>query len=185
MSVANQTKYTPQDLLAMPDGSHYELVNGELKEQIVSLLSSWVGGEIHGRIRDFSRVLDTGLVWPADGGCQCFAETPLTVRKPDVMFVRKERLPADWLQEGFLRIAPDLVVEVLSPNDLAYEVETKVSEYLAAGIRLVWIIDPERRTVRVHRANGSIGWLTDRDTLSGEDVLPGFSCAVRELFPKS
>ena len=72
MSIANHTKMTPQDLLNMPNGNQYELVDGELKVHHVSLLSSWVGGELHARIRNYCREHDAGEVWPADGGCQCF-----------------------------------------------------------------------------------------------------------------
>jgi Uma2 family endonuclease len=126
---------------------------------------------------------DQGMGWPADTGCQFLPNSPNTVRKPDVLFVRKSRIPADWQSQAYLRIAPDLLAEVISPNDLAYDVDEKVLEYLRAGVRLVWVINPETRTVRVHRADGSFAWLSEGDTLSGEDILPGFSCPVRELFP--
>ena len=107
---------------------------------------------------------------------------PLTVRRPDVMYLRKERVPANWALESY-RAVPDLVVEVISPNDLAPELEAKVAGYLDAGVRIVWVVDPEQRIVRIHRADGSIGWLRENDALSGDDVLPGFTCPVRELFP--
>jgi Uma2 family endonuclease len=183
MSIANHTKVTPQDLLIMPDSIQYELIDGELKERPVSLLSSMVGGRVFRRIDEFCEKEGAGAAWPADAGCQCFPDLPLTVRKPDVMFIRRDRLPEDWTHEAYLRVAPDLVVEVISPNELASHLETKISQYLSAGVRLVWVIDPVQRTVRIHRADGSIGWLRDSNMLSGENVLPGFSCAVRELFP--
>jgi Uma2 family endonuclease len=185
MSIANHTKVTPQELLIMPDSSQYELIDGELKERPVSLLSSMVGGRVFRRIDEFCEREGAGVAWPADGGCQCFPEMPLTVRKPDVMLVRRSRLPPDWMQQGYLRVAPDLVVEVISPNELAADLEEKVAEYLSVGVPLIWVIDPERRTVRIHRADGSIGWLRENDKLSGEDVLIGFSCPVSELFPTS
>ncbi|MBI3466041.1 MAG: Uma2 family endonuclease, partial [Planctomycetes bacterium] len=103
--------------------------------------------------------------------------------KPDAAFIRFGRLPGEQLPIGYVRIAPDLAVEVTSPNELAEEVESKIDDYLAAGVRLLWIVNPTRRTVRIHRANGTIGWLREHDTLDGEDVLPGFRCAVRDLFP--
>ena len=182
-TVETRTTYTPEDLLAMPDGDRYELVDGELVEMNVSLLSSWVGGELHGRVREFVRQRDQGMVWPADTGCQFLPDSPSTVRKPDVLFVRKDRVPGDWQSQGFLRIAPDLAAEVISPHDLAYDVDEKVLEYLRAGVRLVWVINPETRTVRVHRANGTSAWLTEGDSLNGEEVLPGFICLVQDLFP--
>jgi Uma2 family endonuclease len=81
-------------------------------------------------------------------------------------------------------IPPDLAVEVVSPNDLAYDVESKVVEYLDANVALVWVIDPEARTVRIYRRDGSISWLREQGELSGEDVLPGFQCRVATIFPE-
>src|SRR5262245_41336032 len=138
MSVANHTKLTPADLLNISDGKNYELVDGELKERSVSLLSSWVGGNLHALVSVFCSENDEGMVWPADTGCQFLPDAPNTVRKPDVLFVRKSRIPADWQSQAFLRIAPDLAAEVISPNELAYDVDEKVLEYVRAGVRLVW-----------------------------------------------
>lgn len=89
------------------------------------------------------------------------------------------------LERGFLRIAPDLAVEVVSPNDTVYEVDEKVEELLAAGVRLVWVLNPETRIVEVHRLDGTVSKLHVADELSGEDVLPGFTCPVAELFDVS
>lgn len=177
-----ETNVTPEELLAMPDGKSFELVDGHLVERTVNAFSSWLGGELFGFVRDFCRTHKTGLVWPADNGLQCFADQPNKVRRPDVSFVRKERLAGEWRTAGFLRIVPDLVAEVVSPHDLAYEVDAKVIEYLAAGVRLVWVVNPEARTVRVHRADGSAAWLGIHDSLDGEDVLPGFRLPLSELF---
>ncbi|HEX8203442.1 MAG TPA: Uma2 family endonuclease [Isosphaeraceae bacterium] len=182
-AVATQQQYTPEDLLALPDEKDYELVDGNLVERNVSLLSSWVGGRLHIRLGAFVEDNDLGTVWPADNGFQCFPDAPGKVRKPDVSFIRRERFSTDDLIEGYLRIPPDLVVEVISPNDLAWEVEAKVDEYLRAGVRLVWIIDPHTRTVRIHRDDGTASRLRPEDEISGEDVIPGFRCAVRDLFP--
>jgi Uma2 family endonuclease len=146
-------------------------------------ISSWVGGELHGRLRDFCRQHDLGWVLPADAGYQCFPGEPARVRKPDVSFIRFGRLPGEQLPEGHARIAPDLAVEVVSPNDLALELDRKVKEYLAAGVRLVWVIFPETRSGRIHRANGSVAEVRESDPLEGEDVIPGFRCTVGDLLP--
>lgn len=184
MATVETNNYTPEDLLAMPDdGRSYELVDGNLVEVNVSALSNWVGGQLFRRVDDFATRTDQGLTWPPESGLQCYAAAPNRVRRADTFFVRKDRLPPDWQDQGFVRVVPDLAAEVLSPNDSAYEVDEKLQEYLEAGVRLVWIINPETRTVRIHRADGTFGWLTDRDELDGEDVLPGFRCPVRELFP--
>ena len=79
-------------------------------------------------------------------------------------------------------LAPDLAVEVISPNDLASEVNEKIDEYLSAGVSLVWVIDPDSKTVSVYRKDGSTARLRESDELSGEDVIPGFSCKVNDIF---
>jgi Uma2 family endonuclease len=78
---------------------------------------------------------------------------------------------------------PDLLIEVVSPNDLAWEVEAKVTEYLRAGVPLLWVFYPDTCTVWVYRASGQVTHLSVEDTLSGEEVLPGFTCPVAEVFP--
>jgi Uma2 family endonuclease len=181
-AVATTTRITPEEFLSLPDRDRYELVDGQLVEVNVSVLSSWVAGEIHGLLREHCRVNDLGMVWPADTLCR-FSRDPNKVRKPDGLFIRRGRLTAELLAESFVTIPPDLVAEVVSPNDTAYELDEKVKEYLDAGVRLVWVINPELRIVRVHRLDGTITGLSEHDELSGEDVVPGFRCRVGELFP--
>ena len=108
------------------------------------------------------------------------SRNPDTVRGPDIAFVRKERVP-DPIPSTFLEFAPDLVVEVLSPNDRPGELLAKVGDWLDAGARLVWVIDPERRVARLYRADGTEQILAETDRLLGEDVLPGFSCTVASI----
>jgi Uma2 family endonuclease len=110
---------------------------------------------------------------------QCFPRDPNIVRKPDLSFIRRGRLPREQLYEGYVRIAPDVAGEVVSPNELAYEVERKVQEYLDAGVLLVWVVYPETRMVFVHRQNGSVQKLRENEELTGEDVIPGFRCLSR------
>ena len=183
MNALATAAYTLEDLLTLPDSKGFELVDGDLVETNESTLSSWVGGESYRRIANY--VIDHGLgtVWPADCGLQCFAGDPNRVRKPDTMFIDAKRYSIGQLTDGYLRVVPDLVVEVLSPNDNAEDIERKVGEYLDAGIRLVWIISSEARTIRIHRRDGSGLWLKSDGELSGEDVIPGFRCRVADLFP--
>lgn len=178
-----KTTYTPEDLLAMPDGKSYELVDGQLVERNVSVLSSRVGGKLYSRVDRFCEENDLGEAWPADNGIQCFPDRPSKVRKPDVALVRKGRLPANLYAQGFLRVVPDLVAEVISPNDVAWELDEKITEYQGIGVRLVWIVNPEIRTIRVYRLNGPSFVLREHQELDGEDVLPGFRCRVGDLFP--
>jgi Uma2 family endonuclease len=184
MAVAQRvTRYTADDLLTMPDGKHYELVDGELVEIDMGAKASWIAGELYARLRNFNAEARLGWVLPPETGYQCFSVEANRVRKPDASFIRAGRLPGDELPGGHIPVPPDLAVEVVSPNDFFSEVRQKVRDYLDAGVRLVWIIDPETHTVDVLRANHSVAWLQPEDELSGEDVFPGFSCRVSDLFP--
>jgi Uma2 family endonuclease len=178
-----QRIYTPEDLLALPDSVSYELVDGELVERNMGFESSVVGGRLFRLLANHCHSNNLGDVAPADASYQCFPDAPNKVRKPDVSFIALGRLPAGVLPRGHCRIAPDLAAEVVSPNDAFSEVETKVSEYLAAGVRLVWVIDPPTRVVLVYRPDGSGARLSDGYELTGEDVVSGFRCLVGELFP--
>jgi len=109
------------------------------------------------------------------------ASNPDTVRSPDVAFIRRDRIP-DPEPTGFAHFAPDLVVEVISPGDRAGEVLAKVADWLSAGTRLVWVLDPARRVARVYRDDGTEQILTADESLDGGDVVPGFSCPVGEIF---
>lgn len=181
-AIATIPRYTPDDLLAMPNGDRFELVDGELVERLMGWESVWISGEILYVLRDFCKLNSQGLVVPGEAGYRCFPDAPEKVRRPDVSFVSFSRLPPPQERRGHLRIAPDLAVEVISPNDLYEEVEEKVREYLSVGVKLVWIVNPATRTVRVHRLDGTVKYLTENDELSGEDVLPGFSCRVSRIF---
>jgi len=186
MSIApEQRAFTPDDLLALPDRNDFELVNGELVERNMSGLSSYVATEINSLVRNFVREHKLGIVLQSDCGYQCFAEDANRVRKPDGSFIRVGRITREELSQGYIRVAPDLVIEVVSPHDTKYEVDVKIEELLAAGVRLVWVLNPETGTIDVHRLDGTVGKLHQRDELSGEDVLPGFSCSVGLLFEVS
>lgn len=117
-----------------------------------------------------------GQLFAAETG---FALTRDTVRAPDIAFIRRERLPE--ATTAFIQIAPDLAVEVLSPGDRAGEVLAKVSDWLEAGARLVWVIDPERRVARVYRADGTESSIALGESLDGEDVVPGFRCLLGSI----
>src|SRR3989440_3903634 len=106
---------------------------------------------------------------------------PDTVRGPDLAFVWRERLPQP-IPHTYLELAPDLVVEVLSQNDRPGETLAKVGDWLDAGARLVWLIDPERRIARVYRPDGSESTIAADGQLDGEDVLPGFACTLAGIF---
>jgi Uma2 family endonuclease len=174
---------TADDLLGLPDdGMRHELIGGELRTMAPT-------GWEHGRrtsvldvsLGHYVRTHGLGEVVTGEPGFQ-LATNPDTVRAPDVAFVRRERLPSAETMRGYFRGAPDLVVEVISPNDLYTEVDEKVAEWLAHGTQLVFVVNPRRRTVAMHRPNQPVRILSVDDTLDAEDVVPGWSLPVRDLF---
>lgn len=175
-------RYTPESLLLMPDGDRYELVNGQLVERNMGFKSARIGGELYGELRNHCRNHGLGWVLPADVGFCCFPDDPNRLRKPDVAFISKDRLPADQEPVGHCTIAPDLVAQVVSPNDLAEMVTEKVEEYLTAGVRLVWVLHPGTQTIQIYRADGTTAWLRASEELTGEGIVPGFRCRVADLF---
>jgi Uma2 family endonuclease len=173
---------TPDDLLRLPDDGHtYELVDGKLKELPVSKESSRIAGEVYFALRTFTAATPLGWVYPEGTSYQCFVE-PNRVRKPDTSFVSFDRMPLEGYEdEGHIAAVPDLVVEVISPNDIAADVAEKIAEWLAAGVRVLWEVFPATQTVREHRPDG-IRPFRATDTLTLPDLLPGFSVPVASLF---
>ena len=158
-----------------------ELVRGEL---VVREPAGYRHGDLAARLLialgTFVELHGLGRVFTAETGFR-LRQNPDTVRAPDVAFVRRERLP-DPPPRGYAALAPDLVVEVLSPDDRPGEVLSKIGDWLEAGTSLVWVVDPEQRTARVYRSDGSQAHLTESDRLDGETVLPGFECELRRIF---
>jgi Uma2 family endonuclease len=138
-----------------------------------------VAGRVLVEIGMFVRAHQLGIVLAAETGFTLFTD-PDTVRAPDAAFIQRDRVP-DPLPRGYFTIAPDLAIEVISPGDTSREVNEKVADWLAAGSRLVWCIDPRRRFARVHRADGSVTPVAPDGALSGEDVLPGFAVHLRAI----
>lgn len=174
---------SPEDLLRMPDrGKGYELVDGQLKELNVSAKSSHIAGRVVTLLTNHSEARQPGWIFTPDASYQCFTANPTRVRRSDAAFIALDRLTLQQYEsEGHMSVCPDLVVEVISPNDLASEVNRKVQEWLAAGARLVWVIDPDARLVFCHRTDG-VDIRREADTLTGDPVLAGFSCPVADLF---
>jgi Uma2 family endonuclease len=174
---------TADDLMAMPDdGYRYELVRGELVRLPMSAhQSSIIAMRIAARLIPFVEAGNLGNVAGADGA-YIFARDPYTVRIPDLSFVSDQRLPPVETWNKFLELAPDLAVEVVSPSDTANEVHEKVMEYLAVGVRLIWVVHPAQRTVTVYPGDRTGHVRTEGDILDGGTVLPGFTLAVEDIF---
>lgn len=172
---------TAEQLLRAGDIGRCELVRGELKMMSPS-------GYRHGRVtaalahllRQHARSRDLGAVTGAESGF-LLQRSPDTVRAPDAAFISKARL-ADAPARNYFGGAPDLAVEVLSPDDVAGEVLAKAREWLAAGAVEVWVVDPERRTVEIHRRGEPPQVCAEGEVISGGTLLPGLDLPVRELF---
>ena len=182
MATTGTKLMTAEELLAMPDdGYRYELIRGVLIRMAPA-------GHSHGRESNrvnrtlSNHVFDNGLgeTYAAETGF-VLARSPDTVLAPDVAFVRKEREEAARDVSGYFPGPPDLAVEVISPNDRLTEVADKVSEWLEHGTRMVIVVNPRNRTVRIHTADG-VEELAETDTLAGGDVLPGWSMPVTDIF---
>jgi Uma2 family endonuclease len=177
-----QKLMTADELLTMPDdGFKYELRQGELIRMSPPGIDHCdYGGNIYGPLWNHLRAHRLGKVFQ-EAGYKLTAE-PDTVRGPDVSFVARTRLTPGRRYPGYWEGAPDLAVEVVSPNDSAEDVRVKVAEYLAAGTRLVWVVFPRTQTVTIYRANGTVEERSIGQTLDGEDVVPGFSLPVADIF---
>jgi len=140
----------------------------------------FIGATIFKILNTFMRAHNLGYVFGSQTAYRCFGPRKNLVRKPGVSCVMRGRFPGE--PKGDISIPPDLAVEVVSPNDLYEAVEIKVGEYLEAGVRLVWVVCPATKSIIVRRPNKTANTLDVNDTLSGEDVLPGFSCSVGEIF---
>jgi Uma2 family endonuclease len=179
------TAMTAEELLRLShDGTkRYELVLGELRTMAPA-------GFDHGMVANHLGTLLTNYVNSNHLGRVLAAETgfivrhdPDTVRAPDSSFVSNERLKQYGRpKRGYYPHGPDLAVEVLSPDERQDDIDEKLEDWFAGGVRLVWLVNPRRKTVTVYRSLDEIRVLTERDTLDGEDVVPGFTCGVADLF---
>lgn len=175
---------TAEQLLERPDDDHkYELDRGALVRM------SPTGAE-HGVVTvKLGHALQEHMEASGAGVC-CGAETgfilqrdPDLVRAPDAAFVARSRIPGSGVPSSYWPFAPDFAAEVASPSDRFSQLSAKVVEYFRAGTRLVWIVEPATRTVHVYRTPNRVQVFGEAEELSGEDVLPGFRCPVRRLFP--
>ena len=164
-----------------PEG-RYELINGELVDMSPSApLSGLIAGLFAMFLGQHVRAGNLGGVFVADAGFVLFPGQE-TVRVPDVCFVRGDRMPPASFQ-GFYRLAPDLVIEVVSPSDRLPEVAAKARLWLEAGSRLVWVVYPATRSVTVYEPGQEPFDVSADGELTGGDVLPEFRLAVSEVFP--
>ena len=150
-------------LVREPPGSWHGRVSARLIIRVGNYILRHELGDVFGQ--------DTGFTIASD---------PDTVRAADLAFVARDRMHL-VARRGYARLAPDLVAEVLSPDDRPGEVLGKVGDWLEAGTKLVWVIDPTALAARAYRRDGSLAIVEADGSLDGEDVIPGFTCALREI----
>ena len=172
---------TAAELIALPRGQYrYELVKGEL-------LTRSPSGEEHGAVAadvaallwQFVKDNDLGVVYAAETGFKLESD-PDTVLAPDVGFISKDRV--GHRSKGYRLGAPDLVVEVLSPSDHKKKVERKTAQWLELGAKVVWLVDPQSKTVEVHRANCETTVFRSNEELIDHDLVSGFRVLVSDIF---
>ncbi len=173
--------WTADDLLALDHADHYqdELVRGELYQMSsASPHHSRYKVRVIVAISKYLEAQPIGEVFSGDAGFE-IQSAPLTIRVPDVSFVLQQRIPQ---ATGFWKLAPDLVVEIISPSENAQSIAGKVSDYLQAGTRLLWLVYPQRQEVQEYRPTQPFHIYRHADMLDGREVLPGFRYPLRDLF---
>lgn len=173
---------TAEEFARIPDDDqHYELVEGRVVRMSPpgfrhGLLATRIAALLyqHADAHRLGTVATPAGFW--------IATDPDTVREPDVAFVRAERMPSTGIPDGFWPGPPDLAVEIRSPGDRPATIRDKVRDYLARGVRIVWVVDPKGKTVTVHRRESQAVTLGLDDRIDAGEVVPGFSCAVRQFF---
>ena len=183
MTTTETRLLTAEDLLRLSsEGVRGELIRGVLCETMPT-------GHEHGAIvvnlstelRNFIKPRRLGWLVASDSGVW-LERDPDTVREPDIAFISAENIPLDARITGYAEVTPDFVVEIASPSDSRREVHDKAQMWLLHGVRLVWVVYPNTRTVDVYRVDGAVNTLTEDDSLDGLDVLPGFACEVGAIF---
>jgi Uma2 family endonuclease len=182
--MASKTRLTAEDLWLMPEEERGDLVNGEVVREPYT---GWRHGRLMLRLGSalLEYVKRHGAGDVAVGDVAFVLDLPHDrerVRGADIAFISAQRLQKGMPPEKFFHGAPDLAVEILSPSQTFASVEQKVLDYLEAGSRLVWVINPASRSATVYRAGGIGRLLCEHEQLQGEDLLPGFSILLSEIF---
>lgn len=186
MSTVTQARLvTAEEFLQLPDpadGSRQELVRGVVVTMpprgVLHGVCCLKVGRVLGNFIDDH---DLGVIASNDAGFVSDRD-PDTVRGPDLSFWSKDRIAE--IPSGYAKLAPDFAIEVVSPGDVFSKVQEKVRHYLDRGVRLVWLVNPEDRSVTVCKSKKEMLILFDDDHIEGNDVLPGFRVRVADLFPK-
>ena len=182
MTFLEERTYTAQDFLDDPSLAGFELVDGHSRERPVSERSSAVGGKIFWLLFSESQKTHDAMVYPSDLRYQCFPDSAKNLRFADVSLIRSSRKGDIGHDPAFMPVPADLVVELLSPNDVIKNIDEKVEDYLKAGFGMVWVVNVHWRHVTIYRRDRSVQLLSERDEITGEAALPSFRSKVGEFF---
>ncbi len=169
--------------LQMSGTEGYELIDGRPRLKAMGCRTSWVQSHLGADLGEVVNDGRLGYILGSDCPYHCLAHRPEDVRKPDVSFVRVGRFPRERLPVGACTLVPDLIAEVVAPNERVDYLARKVNDFRRAGVPLIWVVLQEERTVTVYRDGKFAGELTDAGELTGDPVLPGFRVKVCDLFP--
>jgi Uma2 family endonuclease len=167
------------------DDGRYELVDGELLAREMSNKTIRVGGIIYGLLLECSLKTKLGEAQPDGISYRCFSGYPNRVRKPDVSWFSAARWRPELLDTTYIEIAPDLVVEVVSPNDNASKINRKIKQFIEAGSQEAWIVFPEDGQVERRYANGNGRWYSADEEIDAAPLLPGFKWKLSEVLAKA
>jgi Uma2 family endonuclease len=176
------SRITFDEMLRIDDGKLYELVNGDLVEKPMAHLALWVASRICAHL--MQQLDDLGVGWSStETPINCFPWDRYHGRRPDVVYFRRDALPEGVPTDAPITVTPELVVEVVSPNDNMTEFESKLEDYLAAKVKVIWVVSPETRTVQVLRLDGTGIRLRGEHFIENEPALPGFRARIDSFFP--
>jgi Uma2 family endonuclease len=174
---------TAEEFERLPDdGKRYELIDGELREMAPTV--NWHGeveSKLVVRLGSHVEAQRLGIVSCGET-LYIVRRNPDRVRAADIVFIRQERVPPVEARQHIMEVIPDLVVEILSKNDTIEEISDKIDDWLNAGVQMLWVVDPFRRTVTIYQPGHDPVLLGERAILEGDPIVPGFRCSVAEIF---
>lgn len=181
--IARPLRLTAEQFEELSDHQGLELLDGVVTEKNMGAEASFIQRRLSYLLSGVVEPTGLGYLFESECMYACFPSRPNRVRKPDVSFVRRDRMPPEGIPRGMFRVAPDLAAEVVSPNDEYDDIDEKVADYYDAGVPLVWVVSPKTRTVLVYRPDGSARRLRETDDLTADPVVPGFRVRIADLFP--
>ena len=173
---------TLDEFVELPDSDHVELVEGVPVGKEMAYRKRIIQNNVGYFLKNVQINMPLGHV-AVEGLTRLDAANPRRGRRPDVAFIRFDRIGDRDINDAFLDVCPDLCFGVVAPNDTSFEVSSRIAEFLTAGAGLVWEVQPEARAVLIHLPDGTARHVRGDEVLSGEDVLPAFAVLVSRLFP--